>query len=276
LNKAIGGSTNYSWRGWMVQNNNAVVVEGEKAIAPFLKAFDNYFDKPSDFASSDSAIWDDLQLAGVDAKVTFSPHSKSNAVLESIGEDMGTAESSLFYSLAFLSQTSGAVRDAVARATRDPDIFVYGISNKRTKIELLKPDGNPAPVFFAALGKNVPEPFKSEPTGGGGISMHHKFVVIDFDKPTARVYLGSYNFSGTADSKNGENLFLIKDARVATSYMIEALRIFDHYAFRVAAAAAKKKLEKLQLKFPPKAGEEAWWKKYYTDPRRIKERQLFA
>jgi phosphatidylserine/phosphatidylglycerophosphate/cardiolipin synthase-like enzyme len=42
-----------------------------------------------------------------------------------------------------------------------------------------------------------------EPTGGGGIRMHHKFVVIDFDKPTARVYLGSYNFSSPADIKNG-------------------------------------------------------------------------
>jgi len=25
--------------------------------------------------------------------------------------------------------------------------------------------------------------------------MHHKFTVIHFDKPTARVYLGSWNFS---------------------------------------------------------------------------------
>jgi len=43
----------------------------------------------------------------------------------------------------------------------------------------------------------VPEPFKSEPSGGG-TRMHHKFTVIDFDKPTARVYLGSYNFSTPA------------------------------------------------------------------------------
>ena len=45
--------------------------------------------------------------------------------------------------------------------------------------------------------------------------MHHKFVVIDFDKPTARVYMGSYNFSTPADTKNGENLLLIRDRRIA-------------------------------------------------------------
>ena len=48
----------------------------------------------------------------------------------------------------------------------------------------------------------VLEPFKSEPVGGSGNRMHHKFVVIDFDKPTARVYLGSYNFSSAADTQN--------------------------------------------------------------------------
>ncbi len=42
--------------------------------------------------------------------------------------------------------------------------------------------------------------------GGVGNRMHHKFLVIDFDKPTARVYLGSYNFSSAADVKNGDTI----------------------------------------------------------------------
>jgi len=84
----------------------------------------------------------------------------------------------------------------------------------------------------------VPEPFKSEPTGGTGTRMHHKFTVIDFDKPTARVYLGSYNFSTPADRKNGENLVIVRDRRIAVSYMIEALSLFDHYSFRVAHKTA--------------------------------------
>jgi phosphatidylserine/phosphatidylglycerophosphate/cardiolipin synthase-like enzyme len=129
----------------------------------------------------------------------------------------------------------------------------------------------------AALGKNVPEPFKSEPTGGGGNRMHHKFVVIDFDKPTARVYLGSYNFSATADTKNGENLLVIRDRRIAVSYVIEALRIFDHYHFRVAQQEAKTARKKLLLARPPrKPGEEAWWAEDYTKARKIRDRELFA
>jgi hypothetical protein len=54
-------------------------------------------------------------------------------------------------------------------------------------IDLQTPDGNRAPVSPAALGESAPEPFKSEPSGGSDIRLHHKFVVIDFDQPTARV-----------------------------------------------------------------------------------------
>ena len=126
----------------------------------------------------------------------------------------------------------------------------------------------------------MPEPFKSEPTGGGGIRMHHKFVVIDFDKPTARVYLGSYNFSSPADIKNGENLLLIRDRRIAVSYVVEALRIFDHYHFRVVqqeAKKAKKDKKPLALAKPPrKPGETTWWAEDYTNARKIRDRELFV
>jgi phosphatidylserine/phosphatidylglycerophosphate/cardiolipin synthase-like enzyme len=140
-----------------------------------------------------------------------------------------------------------------------------------------KPDGNVLPTSPAALTEHVPEPFKSEPKGGSGARMHHKFVVIDFDKPTARVHFGSYNFSIAADTKNGENLLVIRDRRVANSYAIEALRIFDHYHFRVLDQEAKDSEEALTLKRPPlEAGEEPWWKPYYTEPAKIRDREVFA
>ncbi len=107
--------------------------------------------------------------------------------------------------------------------------------------------------------------------------MHHKFVIIDFDKPTCRVYLGSYNFSRSADIDNGENLLLIRDRRIAVSYVVEALRIFDHYHFRVKQQETRKVRKELVLTKPPrKAGEEAWWVEDYTDVRKIKDRELFA
>ena len=282
---AVCGSTNYTWRGFFVQANNAVVLRGASATKPFLAAFDDYWrnNSVSSFGKTASATWTDLGLDGIDARVAFSPHAPSNALLRSIADDVRqNTTSSLFYSLAFLFQTSGAIPDAIAEVTRRDDRFVYGISDKKVGggLDLQKPDGNVSPVFAAALTKNLPEPFKSEPTGlsgGVGTRMHHKFIVVDFDKPTARVYLGSYNFSTPADTKNGENLLLIRDRRIAVSYVVEALRIFDHYHFRVAQQEAKKAKQKLVLARPRQApGEAAWWEEHFTNARKVRDRELFA
>ena len=82
---AVFGSTNFTWRGQFVQSNNAIVVRGKKAIQPFLDAFDNYWknDFVKGFGPTDSTGWHSLQLAGIDARVMFSPHSKDASVLQS-------------------------------------------------------------------------------------------------------------------------------------------------------------------------------------------------
>jgi phosphatidylserine/phosphatidylglycerophosphate/cardiolipin synthase-like enzyme len=280
VKKVVCGSTNFSWRGFFVQSNNAVILKGKSAVKPFLAAFEGYWSQePKNFGDTASAMWSDLGLTKIDARVTFSLHSPSNALLKTIADDIDKGTTScLFFSLAFLYQTPGPILDAISKVSNTDGIFVYGISDRKVGgLDLQKPDGNISPVYPAALAKNVPLPFSAEPTGGGGIRMHHKFVVIDFDKPSARVYLGSYNFSSPADIKNGENLLLIRDRRVAVSYVVEALRIFDHYHFRVAQQEAKKAKKELVLAKPPRSsGEKPWWDEDYTNAQKIRDRELFA
>ncbi|HEY9010912.1 MAG TPA: phospholipase D-like domain-containing protein [Devosia sp.] len=277
VKKAIGGSTNFSWRGFYVQSNNAMIFTGDTAVQVFREAFEDFWTETG-FSNSRSASWRDLGIPGVDVQVTFSPHAPANAQLVKIAADIDSTKSSLLFSLAFLYQTPGLIRDAVARIRDKDDRFVYGISDKKVGgLDVQRPDGNPPTAFPTALLKGkTPPPFRAEPVGGSGNRMHHKFVVIDFDKPSARVYLGSYNFSKAADETNGENLILARDRRIAVSYMVQALSIFDHYHFRIAVKEAKKKGEPLQLKLPPKDGGDPWFTKHYTDPRRIKDREMFA
>ena len=286
---AVCGSTNHSWRGFFVQNNNAIILRGDTPVKLFNQAFEDYWNNENSieiFGGTTSAQWNDLGLKGIDARIGFSPRAKKNAALQAIADDIGSTSSNLFFSLAFLFQTPGAVLNAVEKLKKDNKIFCYGISDHQVKalngrlttkgIDIQKPDGSLTVLRPEALVKNVPQPFKSEPTGGGGTRMHHKFVVIDFNKPAARVYMGSYNFSVAADSSNGENLLCIKDRRVATSYVVEAVRLFDHYHFRVAQLEAKDKQKKLQLAKPPRNGEDPWWLQDYTDVRRIVDRRLFG
>ena len=274
------GSTNFSWRAFFVQNNNAMILHGAGPVAAFSQAFDNYWSQqPAAFGDTDSANWATLGLTGINAQVAFSPHAPANALLDSIGNDIGTnTTSSLFYSLAFLYQTTGPILEAIKKVSADDSIFVYGISDREVGgLDLQKPDGNVSPVYPSQLTGDVPLPFSREPTGGGGIRMHHKFAVIDFGQPTARVYLGSYNFSSPADIKNGENLLLVRDRRIAVSYAVEALRIFDHYHFRVLQHAATKAKRSLVLAKPPRhAGEVPWWQEDYTDAHKVRDRELFA
>ena len=257
-----------------------MILHGASAAKPFLTAFEDYWSMtPATFGKAASANWNELHLAGIKVQVSYSPHGPSNALLEKIADDIKkNTTSSLFFSLAFLYQTGGPILDAIKKIIKRDEIFVYGISDHRVGgLDVQRPDGNVSPVFPEALTENVPEPFSSEPKGGSGVRMHHKFVIIDFDKPTARVYLGSYNFSSPADIKNGENLLLIRDRRIAVSYMVEALRIFDHYHFRVNQLDAKKAQKELVLSKPPRSKrEKAWWVEDYTNARKIKDRQLFA
>jgi hypothetical protein len=286
LNAVVFGSTNFTWRGFYVQANNAVIVKGKSVVKIGKQAFEDYWNKETveTFSGTSSAVWTDLQLDGIDAKVAFSPHNDQNNVLNTIANDIeNNVKSSLFYSLAFLHQTPGVIRDSIDKVTNEEGIFVYGMSDNEIKsgIIIQKPDGNLAPVFAKNLTEtSLPQPFKPEPSGRSsknlGNLLHHKFLVLDFDKPSARVYLGSYNFSIAADTKNGENLLLIKDRRIATSYMIEAVRLFDHYHFRVNQIALGSK-KKIFLKKPPKQNEEAWWKDDFTNGTvKSRDRKLFA
>jgi phosphatidylserine/phosphatidylglycerophosphate/cardiolipin synthase-like enzyme len=89
--------------------------------------------------------------------------------------------------------------------------------------------------------------------------------------------VGSFNFSEPADLNNGEHLLVIEDQRVARAYMVEALRLFDHYEFRAKHDKVKGLGKPLRLAKPPRtAAEQPWWREDWQDVRKIKDRELFS
>nr|WP_282563110.1 hypothetical protein [Rhizobium sp. RCAM05973] len=94
--------------------------------------------------------------------------------------------------------------------------------------------------------------------------------------PTAKVFTGSSNLSPSGETGNGDNLVMIEDQRVATSYAIEALRIFDHLHFR-AAMQGSGAPNSLTLARPPAAGQDAWFRRFYAaGSQSAKDRLLFS
>jgi phosphatidylserine/phosphatidylglycerophosphate/cardiolipin synthase-like enzyme len=190
---------------------------------------------------------------------------------------------------------SGPTYDAINRLM-DKDVFSYGISNRKGGLNVKKPDGSIGLVDFEYLAKTAPEPFKTEWSGmakgttatgskksAPGITEHNKFVVTDFSLPTAKVFSGSSNLSVSGEKKNGDNLVMIEDSRVATSYAIEAIRIFDHLHFRSLMQTSRNQTKSEQVKTltlqKPEAisGQPTWFAPFYKEGGQLaKDRILFA
>ena len=191
----------------------------------------------------------------------FSPHKDPELSLGPIAAAIDQPTSSVLFSIAFLSQSkSGPVRESIDRL-EGKSLFSYGISDRKGGLQVKKPDGSLGIVDFEYLAKHAPEPFKSEWSGGAGRHEHHKFVVTDFSLPTAKVFTGSCNMSVSGEKANGDNLVMIEDSRVATSYAIEGLRVFDHLHFRTKMQAADEGITRNSAMAKPTSisGQPAWF-----------------
>ena len=83
--------------------------------------------------------------------------------------------------------------------------------------------------------------------------------------------VGGTLVDGTLSDPIRDSVILIEDERVATSYAVEALRIFDHFHFRVAMREADTQRRVLKLAKPPAGGQHPWFREAFI-PGHIKER----
>lgn len=285
--KVLCGSTNFSFRGCYVQNNNALLFSEPAVAALFGQVFDASFNDPDHFADSDLAKkWHVIETQGPRLHFCFSPHESANLSLSPLGGAIDQATSSVLFNIAFLNLIdSGPTFDSITRLYKRP-IFSYGVSDKPSGMDVTKPDGTSAEVDFEYLAKNAPEPFRSEWAGGSGVSVHNKFVVTDFNLPSAKVFTGSSNLSVAGEEHNGDHLILIEDGRIAQAYAIEALLVFDHLHFRTdmkkafepAAGGVAGHPPPMTLRKPTAiTGQPAWFEDYYVQgSQKERDRQLFS
>jgi hypothetical protein len=173
----------------------------------------------------------------------------------------------------------GPVLTSLRTIAAQPTVFSYGTVETNKGLAVQSPDGEMGIMTsFAALTKNVPEPFKKETDGGPGMHIHDKFVVVDFNAANPTVFTGSSNLAAGGENQNGDNLAMIEDAAVANMYAIEAVALFDHFHFRKAMQQVTTAQPPLALWYPGKPNApDPWWKAYY-DPKQIqmRDRYLFA
>jgi hypothetical protein len=273
--KVLTGSANFSVRGLYVQANNILVFDDPATAELYEAAFEESFTNAAKFSSSDIAQgWHDVNATGLPKfSVCFSPHKTGNISLQKVADAIQKAKSSVLFAVMALSGGGGVMDDL--KSLPKKKIFSYGMTQTSGGIKVYKPgqsDGILVP--FEYLKGKVPPPFHDEYSGGSGIVIHDKFVVVDFNGDDPVVFTGSSNLAAGGEMQNGDNLLAIYDEEVATAYAIEAIRLVDHYHFRaqMKGATASKPLCLLGNDAKVK-----WWQPAY-DPKNIicKERVLFS
>ncbi len=275
--RVLGGSTNFALRGLYVQANNVLLFDDESVAGKFGEVFEAYWRSPGTFRQHplSQQWWVVRDQPGSKVSLCFAPHADSALSLDPIATSIEQASSSVLYSIAFLNQINGKVRAAFDELMQRA-LFSYGVAQRTGKLAVRKPDGSVGLLPFAYLASNAPAPFRSEWSGNAGNMLHNKFVVTDFNGANPTVYTGSSNLAEGGEQHNGDHLVRIEDRKVAVVYAIEALRLFDHFHFRVNASQPGA-LRTLRLAKPPAAGGKTWFDAYYR-PGHVKarDRELFV
>jgi hypothetical protein len=283
--KVLFGSMNFSVRGIYVQSNNVIVVDDANVAGMFAKAFDEAFNddvKAAPFRKNPIAKGYMVCSAAKTPRLpkfslALSPHADPSVSPGPMSQRIRAAESSVLF--AVMEPTGGGpVLASLRTIAGKPTIFSYGTVETDSGLAVQSPNGAMgAATGFAALIKNIPEPFRKEFSGGPGMHIHDKFVVVDFNADNPAVFTGSSNLAAGGETDNGDSLAMIEDAAIANMYAIEAVAMFDHFHFRKAMQKATV-AKPLTLWYPGKPGAPTpWWKQYYDATMiQMRDRRLFA
>lgn len=272
--KVLTGSANFSVRGLYVQANNILIFEDAPTAELYEEAFEQSFNDETLFSSSAIAEgWHDVEDPGLPRfSVCFSPHKTATVSLQKVSDAIKKAKSSVIFAVMELAG-GGPVMDDLKTEAKDKTVFSYGMTQTAGGIKVYKPGhANAMIVPFAYLKGKVPPPFADEYSGGSGIVIHDKFVVVDFNGLDPVVFTGSSNLAAGGEEANGDNLIAIYDESVATAYAIEAIRLIDHYHFR-AAMQRTDDTKPMALS----GAKDKWWEPYYEQTNILfHERVLFS
>ena len=202
------GSVNFTTTDMYLNNNNLLRIRSVKLAENYTHEFEEMFvnDLFGDAGLADT-LHPRLSIAGLPVESLFSP---DDGVAQAIIAHLSEATTSIAF-LAF-SFTSDAIADALISRARN-GVSVSGVmeeaqvnSNTGSEYERLRMEG-----VMVRL-------------DGNRRNMHNKVMIID----ERIVITGSYNFTASGERRNDENILIVEDQELATRYMSEFKKIFDH------------------------------------------------
>jgi phosphatidylserine/phosphatidylglycerophosphate/cardiolipin synthase-like enzyme len=284
----LTGGTNFSEGGIFGHSNVAHVVEDPAVATEYLRYWGLLQTDPTNrqlkpILTSTVPVPSGYPPMGTFA--IFSPRSTTDA-LEFYSRLAGQANDSLFITFAFGMHP---LFQEVYRNASAP--LRYAVMEKRTRAMAPGPLRTAEeakidqlrfmPENLFAIGSRLTQDrfdrWVAESNSGlnrNVMYIHNKFMLVDPLSSSPIVVAGSANFSTASSDTNDENMLVIRNnRRVADIYLGEFMRLYAHHAFRefverTAATPTTATPKHLEL------GD--WWRDYFGQTSRSRQRQLFA
>lgn len=199
------GSYNTTYNGAYRNNNNVLWIESKKLAANYTQEFREMYVLNQYGKSSDIDIQFPLIILkdGTEIRTYFSPE---NDTITPLLEEIESAQKSIhFMAFSFTHDKLGnAMRERYKQGVVVKGVFDESGLNRYSEYQIMERDG-----LYVTVDR----------TRG---AMHHKVIVID----EKTVITGSYNFSKSAETRNTENLLIIKgNKKIAQAYIDEFYRL---------------------------------------------------
>ncbi|MGC8737637.1 MAG: phospholipase D-like domain-containing protein [Candidatus Hydrogenedens sp.] len=201
------GSTNMTYNGLFLNNNNSVLIQSPQLAENYINEFyEMFFEHHYGMKSPRNTKY---QRIYIDKDTTLlNMFAPEDGVERRIIEEVQNTNKSIRF-MAF-SFTSESIANSFVRA-KDRGVDIQGVFEKRNAGNIASKD-----EYLKHAGINVR--WDSKPK-----NMHHKVMIFDEQK----VLTGSYNFTDSAEKRNDENVIIIDNHEIARFYIDEFHRIFE-------------------------------------------------
>jgi len=175
-----------------------------QVAADYAREFQQLFEGRFGTGKSSATPYPRVRVGGAPVAVYLAPE---DGVAQYVLQRLAAAKKSIHF-MAF-SYTSSAVADAMVAQAKD-GMLVRGVFEAQNA-------GGTGAAFnrLKQGGVDVLE-------DGNCYILHHKVIVID----ERTVITGSYNFTGSAEKDNDENLVIVDDPNLARAYLDEFARVY--------------------------------------------------
>lgn len=197
------GSTNPTFNGFNRNDNNVLIMGSEYLVQNYL---DEYYELLNgDFNGGDSVEYSRIDLPdGGYVKNAFCPEDDCREI---VLDELSKAEKSIY----FMTFSFTDVGIAEVLIDKSDYIEVEGVMESKRFNQQYN-------VYRMLNGTNV-----TAIADQNKYTMHHKVFIVDEDT----VITGSYNPTKSGDSRNDENLLVIKDDDVASRFLEEYSRVVN-------------------------------------------------